>query len=136
MACDAAFTAERLVALRAGESARVGPYSVRFDGIKPVIGDNWSALEARLSATRGDDATILRPQQRFFAQPPTVTNESAIATVVDGQLYTVLGQADGTGRWQMRFWWKPFVTLIWSGGALIAFGGLLSLAGRVRKRRA
>jgi cytochrome c-type biogenesis protein CcmF len=32
-------------------------------------------------------------------------------------------------------WWKPFVTLIWLGGALIAFGGLLSLVGRVRRER-
>jgi cytochrome c-type biogenesis protein CcmF len=136
MACDAAFTAERLVALRAGESARVGPYRIRFDGIRPVIGDNWSALEARLSATRGDDTLVLRPQSRFFANPPTTTNESAIATVLGGQLYTVLGQADGTGRWQMRFWWKPFVTFIWLGGALIALGGLLSLVGRLRRRTA
>ena len=136
MACDAAFTSERLVALRAGESARVGPYRVRFDGIKPVIGDNWSGLEARLTATDGPNTEVLRPQQRFFAQPPTVTNESAIATVLGGQLYTVLGQADGTGRWQMRFWWKPLVTLIWFGGALVAVGGLLSLAGRLRRRRA
>ena len=136
MACDAAFTAERLVALRAGESATVGPFRVHFDGIKPVIGDNWSALEARLTATREDAVTVLRPQQRFFANPPTLTNESAIATLFGGQLYTVLGQSDGAGRWQLRFWWKPFVTLIWLGGALVAFGGALSLGGRLRKRRA
>jgi cytochrome c-type biogenesis protein CcmF len=135
MACDAAFTVERLVALRPTESATVGPYRVTFDGIKPAVGDSWSALEARLTATRGDDLLVLRPEQRFFAQPPTTTNESAIATVLDGQLYTVLGQPDGTGRWQMRFWWKPWVTLIWLGGALVALGGALSLAGRLRKRR-
>ena len=135
MACDAAFTSERLVALRPTESAIVGPYRVTFDGIKPIVGDSWSALEARLTAVRGADMRVLRPQQRFFSQPPTTTNESAIATVLDGQLYTVLGQADGTGRWQLRFWWKPWVTFIWLGGTLIAIGGALSLVGRLRKRR-
>ena len=30
----------------------------------------------------------------------------------------------------MRLWWKPFVTLIWLGGALIALGGALALFGR------
>jgi cytochrome c-type biogenesis protein CcmF len=30
-------------------------------------------------------------------------------------------------------WWKPFITLIWLGGILIAFGGTLSLIGRVRR---
>ncbi|BCA61886.1 cytochrome C biogenesis protein CcmF [Sphingomonas sp. HMP9] len=135
MASDSAFTKETLVAVRAGEPARVGPYTVTLDGISPVIGENWSALEARLTATRGSSASILRPQLRFFANPPTSTNESAILTVLDGQLYTVLGQPDGQGRWQLRLWWKPFVTLIWFGGVLIALGGALSLLGRVRRER-
>jgi len=30
----------------------------------------------------------------------------------------------------VRLWWKPFVTLIWLGGVLIAFGGALALVGR------
>jgi cytochrome c-type biogenesis protein CcmF len=137
MACDAAFTQETLVAVRIGEPHRAGPFSVTLDGIKPVVGPNWSALEARLSARRGADGAVfyLRPQSRFFANPVTVTSESAIATRWDGQLYTVLGEPDGTGRWQLRLWWKPFVTLIWFGGALVAIGGALSLLGRLRRER-
>jgi len=135
MACDAAFTSETLVAMRPGEPARVGPWRVTLDGIAPVVGDNWTALQARLSATRGDQGVTLFPQQRFFSDPATTTSESAIATRIDGQLYTVLGQADAEGRWQVRLWWKPFVTLIWLGGALVALGGALSLVGRVRRGR-
>ena len=72
---------------------------------------------------------VLRPQVRYFTTPATTTNESAIATRWNGQLYTVLGALGDDGRWQLRLWWKPFVTLIWLGGAMIAFGGLLSLVG-------
>ena len=135
MASDSAFTTERLVAARVGEPIAVGPYRVTLNGIKPIVGENWSALEARLSIARGDDLAVLRPQQRFFADPATTTNESAILTVWDGQLYTVLGQPNGDGRWQVRLWWKPFVTLIWFGGALVALGGALSLLGRWRRGR-
>ena len=135
MACDSAYTAETLVAARVGQPVRVGPYVVKLDGIKPVVGENWSALEARLGATRDGDRIVLRPQSRFFSDPVTTTSESAIATEWDGQLYTVLGQPDGQGRWQLRLWWKPFVTLIWLGGALIALGGALSLVGRWRRER-
>src|SRR3546814_4134861 len=103
MASDAAFTKETLVAARVGEPHRVGPFSVTLEGIRPVVGDNWSALEAKLVARRGEGAPIvLRPQSRFFSAPPTVTSESAIATRLDGQLYTVPGQADDQGRWQFR----------------------------------
>jgi len=135
MASESAFTQERLVAARIGVPVQVGPFRVTLDGIAPAIGPNWSALEGRLTAVRGEGGTpfTLRPQQRFFANPPTTTNEAAIATRIDGQLYVVLGQDNGDGRWQLRLWWKPLVTLIWLGGALIALGGALSLVGRVRR---
>ena len=135
MASDSAFTKTTLVAASVGVPYAVGPYQVTLDGIKPVVGDNWSALEARLSARRGDGVAVLRPQSRFFANPVTTTSESAILTTWDGQLYTVIGQPDEAGRWQLRLWWKTFVTLIWLGGALIAFGGALSLTGRWQRAR-
>ena len=136
MAVSSAFTIERLVAVGVNEPVTVGPYTVVLRGISPVIGENWSALQARLEVTRGSGSvTALFPQQRFFSDPPTTTNESAILTVADGQLYTVLGQAGDNGRWQLRLWWKPFITLIWFGGALIAIGGTLSLIGRWRRER-
>jgi cytochrome c-type biogenesis protein CcmF len=137
MASDSAFTRETLAVLHQGESRAVGPYVVTMTGIRPVIGPNWSAVAADLRITRGEGGTpfVLSPESRFFASPPTTTNESAIATRLDGQLYTVLGQPDGEGGWQVRLWWKPFVTLIWLGGALIAFGGFLSFLGRIRRRK-
>ncbi len=137
MAASSAFTKETLVARGVDEPAFVGPYRVVLRGIRPVVGANWTALEARLEIRRGDgEPTLLAPQSRFFSNPPTTTNESAILTAADGQLYTVLGQPDGKGRWQLRLWWKPWVTLIWLGGALVALGGALSILGHwLRDRR-
>ncbi len=136
MASDSAFTQERLVAAAPGEHQRVGPFDIRFDGIKPVVGDNWSAVQGHLTVARGGGAAfVMRPEQRFFANPPTETSEAALATYWDGQLYAVLGRDDVGGRRQLRLWWKPFVTLIWGGGALIALGGAIALLGRVRRRR-
>jgi cytochrome c-type biogenesis protein CcmF len=136
MASESAFTKERLVAARIGETVAVGPYSLRFDSVEPVAGPNWTAIEAKLTARRGTGAPfVLLPQARMFSAPPTETSEAAIATRLDGQLYTVVGKPDGAGRWQLRLWWKPFVTLIWLGGAMVAFGGFLALVGRVRRER-
>jgi len=134
MACDGAFTRERLIALPPGQSVDIGPYRVRFEAVDPVAGPNWTAIEATLVAERGGSTFTLHPQARTFSSPPTETSETAIATRIDGQLYTVLGRPDGHGRWQLRLWWKPFVTLIWLGGAMIAVGGFLSLIGRLRRR--
>jgi cytochrome c-type biogenesis protein CcmF len=136
MASDSAFTQETLVATRVGEPQRVGPFTITLDKVTPAVGDNWSALEGRLSVRRGEGTAVeLRPQSRFFANPTMTTSESAILTRWNGQLYTVLGAQDAQGRWQLRLWWKPFVTLIWLGGGLIAFGGALSLIGRLQRAR-
>jgi cytochrome c-type biogenesis protein CcmF len=133
MAADSALTTEKLTAAKPGETVEVGPWLVRFENVSPVAGPNWTAVEAELHASRGGGVHILRPQSRFFTDPPTETNESAIQTLMSGQLYTVLGKGDADGRWQLRLWWKPLVTLIWLGGVLIGFGGLLAFAGHARR---
>ena len=146
MASESAFTSERLAAVAPGGTERVADWTVRLDSVDPVAGPNWTAVEARLSVARGDEEpTILAPQARNFWAPPQATSESALLTRWDGQLYAVIGDragvdADGRERWQLRIWWKPFVTFIWYGGLLVALGGVLAIAGRVqvdlRRRRA
>jgi cytochrome c-type biogenesis protein CcmF len=80
---------------------------------------------------KGGTSTEIRPQSRNFWSPPQQTSESALVSRWNGQLYAVIGGEAEDGRWQLRLWWKPFVTLIWFGGLLIGFGGLLALIGRV-----
>ena len=130
MAANAAFTVERLAIAQPGDILSVGPWQVQLQSVVPTAGQNFTAVEAELRATRGGDIITLSPQTRYFSDPPTATNESAIRTFWNGQLYTVVGKQDVSGAWQLRLWWKPFVTLIWAGGALIALGGALALVGR------
>ena len=146
MASESAFTSERLAAVAPGDSVEVSDWTLTLESVDPVAGPNWTAIEARLAAARGDEEpTILSPQARNFWSPPTPTSESALITRWDGQLYAVIGDsagvdAAGNQRWQLRVWWKPFVPFIWYGGLLISLGGLLSIWGRLavdlKRRRA
>jgi cytochrome c-type biogenesis protein CcmF len=138
MAMNAAFTSERLAIAKPGDRLSVGPWLVELRDVTPTAGKNWTALEARLDASRGQGLVTLKPQTRYFTDPPMETNEAAIDTFWNGQLYTIVGKSDPSGGWQLRLWWKPFVTLIWAGGGLIGLGGALALLGRlwrVRRRR-
>ena len=140
MAANAAFSSERLAIANPGELLTVGPWTVMLAGVTPTAGKDWTAIEAELRATDGSRTVTLAPHSRYFPDPPTETSESAIKTFWNGQLYTVVGKQDASGAWQLRLWWKPFVTLIWAGGALIAIGGALALLGRLwrlfwRRRR-
>jgi cytochrome c-type biogenesis protein CcmF len=134
MASDSAFTVEKLAAVRPGDIVEAADWKLRLVQISPIAGDNWTALQADMEVSRnGGPPVILHPQSRFFASPPTTTTEAALLTRWNGQLYVVLGQEADQGRWQLRIWWKPFVTLIWLGGGLIALGGALALLGRERR---
>jgi cytochrome c-type biogenesis protein CcmF len=135
MAANAAFTSERLAVIKPGETLTVGPWLVLLKDVSPTAGKNFTALQAELRATNGELIKVLKPETRYFSDPPTETNEAAIDTFWNGQLYTVIGKPDPSGGWQVRLWWKPFVTLIWAGGALIALGGAVALLGRVWRRR-
>ena len=135
MAANAAFTSERLAIARPGEQLSVGPWLVQLQDVTPTAGKNWTAIEAQLQASRGSGLVILKPETRYFSDPPTETNEAAIQTFWNGQLYTVIGKEDPSGGWQLRLWWKPFVTLIWAGGAVIAIGGALAMGGRLWRMR-
>ena len=131
MASESAFSVEKLVAVRIGDTTEVGPWKVRLERIEPVAGPNWTALEAKMTARYiGGNAIEADPQSRSFWAPPQQTSESALITRWNGQLYAVLGEEADGGRWQVRLWWKPFVTLIWLGSLLIALGGVLALIGR------
>jgi cytochrome c-type biogenesis protein CcmF len=140
MASESAFSEETLAAVEVGGSADVGPWNIVLTEVSPTAGPNWTALEGRLLASYdGGTAIEVNPQSRNFWAPPQETTESALATRWNGQLYAVVGREAGDGRWQLRLWWKPFVTFIWYGGVLVALGGVLALIGRVMadlKRRA
>jgi cytochrome c-type biogenesis protein CcmF len=136
MAAESGFSKETLTALAPGESAVVAGWKVQLEDVKPVVGDNWVAVEGQMVASKNGDMFELGPQSRQFFKPEMQTSEAALLTRWNGQLYAVIAQPDqeGDGRWQVRLWWKPFVTFIWYGGLLIALGGAISLLGRMFRR--
>jgi cytochrome c-type biogenesis protein CcmF len=145
MASESGWSSEKLAAMRVGETVEIAGWKAKLDDVRPAVGDNWVALEGILSVRRGDDAQIMRPQSRQFVNPTQQTSEAALLTRWDGQLYAVVAappEGEIPDRWQVRLWWKPYVTLIWYGGLLIALGGAMALLGRsglvakLRRRKA
>ena len=136
MAAESGFSSETLTALAPGENAKVAGWEVKLNDVNPIAGDNWVAVEGDMVAAKNGNEFALHPQSRQFFTPPMQTSEAALLTRWNGQLYAVIAQPDqeGDGRWQVRLWWKPFVTFIWYGALLIAFGGAISLFGRMFRR--
>ena len=108
---------EALVSMRVGDAIEMGPWRAELMDVRPVAGPNWTAVEATLDVRRnGAPVAVLTPQSRMFVAPSQETTESASrAGWMGGELYSVVGKPDGTGRWQIHLWVKPLVRLIWSG---------------------
>jgi cytochrome c-type biogenesis protein CcmF len=136
MAAESGFSSETLTALAPGENAKVAGWEVKLNDVNPIAGDNWVAVEGDMIAAKNGNEFALHPQSRHFFTPPMQTSEAALLTRWNGQLYVVIAQPDqeGDGRWQVRLWWKPFVTFIWYGAILIALGGAIALLGRMGRR--
>jgi cytochrome c-type biogenesis protein CcmF len=69
-------------------------------------------------------------EKRVYDSSKVSTTEAGIQTFGLSQLYISLGEVHNNQHAIVRLWWKSYVTLIWIGAMIMAFGGALSLFDR------
>ncbi|MCX7889137.1 MAG: heme lyase CcmF/NrfE family subunit [Rhodobacteraceae bacterium] len=122
---------EAIVALARGQSAEAGGYTFTLTDFSQSRRDNFEAERATFAVTRdGAPVTTMTAERRFFPQTGRVTTEAAIVARGLSNLYVSLGDPAGEGSRAVRIYHHPLVLLIWFGPALMALGGILSLADR------
>jgi cytochrome c-type biogenesis protein CcmF len=131
MTGSAAWKSESVKTMRLGESVTLGDFSYRFDAVDPIKGPNYLAERATFSVTRdGKPYTTLHPERRQYEVQETPTTEAAIESSLRGDIYAVIGDRTGPQAWTVRIYHQPLVPWIWTGGLLMALGGLVSLSDR------
>jgi cytochrome c-type biogenesis protein CcmF len=126
-----AFTAERDVALAQGQSAQLGAYEFRFEGIRSVEGPNYSGVGGTVIVTRhGAPVAVMHPEKREYWVQHTVTTASAIKMYYTSNILVALGQDLGNGRWSLRLQVRPLVMFIWLAAFIMATGGMLAISDR------
>ncbi len=126
---------EALAVMGPGEVMKVGPYTLRFDGITKEQGPNYTASRAHIALMNGDKVqTMMTPEQRIYPAEGQDMANTAIRTTGVQDLYLALGDDRGNGRWTLRAYVSPLAPFIWLGALVMALGGLLSLVGRLRAR--
>jgi cytochrome c-type biogenesis protein CcmF len=94
-------------------------------------GANFQFQRAHLTVTRdGKPVTVLEPERRFYPVQRQGTSETAIRTNLFGDLYSAMGDPDGTGAYVLRLYYHPLVPWIWGGALIMALGGMVSLSDR------
>lgn len=126
------FGTENVLIMRAGDTVKVQDYTLRFDGLRPLTGPNFTENRGTFTLldSSARDLGRIEPSKRFFPARQMPTTESGIRTLWFSQVYVALGDEPGDGSVVVRIWWKPQVTLIWYGALVMMLGGLFSLADR------
>ena len=131
-----ALNVQRELALRPGQQAELGGYSLTLLQVAPYQGPNYQAERASIALQRdGHDQGQLHPERRLYLRGQLMT-EAGIARRWHGDLYAALGEPLGDGAWALRLHYKPMVRWIWSGAILMSLGALITAtAARLRRRK-
>ena len=125
------YETERDLRMAPGESAELGGYSFRFEGVREVRGPNYAAARAAIVVQRdGAPVARLEPEKRIYLVQQNPMTEAAINAGISRDIYVSLGDSVGNGAWTVRIHIKPFIRWIWFGCLMMAFGGLLAASDR------
>jgi cytochrome c-type biogenesis protein CcmF len=117
------------VRMNVGDTATVGGYVFRFNGVKEAAGPNYNAARGELEVSRNGAALrTMFPEKRIYTATQQAMTEADIATGLFRDLYISLGEPVSGGAWSVTILYKPFVDWIWGGAALMALGGLLAVS--------
>jgi cytochrome c-type biogenesis protein CcmF len=125
------FQTEVITSVEPDQTVQVGKYAVRFEGVEPRKGPNYieNVMQFTVTAPDGKSQTM-EPAKRLYTTRQMPTTEAAIVTVGLSQLYISPGEVEDNGALIVRFWFKPFVTLIWLGPLAMVLAGAVSLSDR------
>jgi cytochrome c-type biogenesis protein CcmF len=127
-----AWGAERIVAIKAGDTLEIAHYRVTFDGLFNRPGPNYRDVVGHFTVRRagGEVVGVMEPTRRTFPARSMSTTEAALMTRGASQLYLSLGDENPDGTVPVRLYFKPEVMLVWLGAVLMFVGGGLSLSDR------
>jgi cytochrome c-type biogenesis protein CcmF len=119
-----------------GDSVKVGQYELRFQSLYQTPGANYDAQGGVFEVKDGQGRIICqpKPQRRFYPASNQVQSKVALCFRPLDDLYVVMAEPqtgeNGVMSWQVRFFYNPWVRLIFFGPLLMALGGVLSLCDR------
>jgi len=119
------------VRMQIGDTTMAGGYLFRFTDVTDVKGPNYTATRATFEVTRdGKKVATMTPEKRLFTVQNMPMTEAAIDRGFTRDLYLALGEPVNRTTWIVRVQHKPFVSWIWGGCLIIAFGGLMAALDR------
>jgi cytochrome c-type biogenesis protein CcmF len=126
-----AWQSEKIVPMKAGDTAEIAGYRVTLKGIETRRGPNFGEEAGVFEVPReGRTPLLLEATKRLYDAPRQPTTEAGIHAALSGDLYIILGDAQTDGSFAVRLYFNPLVRFIWLGAVLMFIGGAFSLSDR------
>jgi cytochrome c-type biogenesis protein CcmF len=128
---SSAWSEEKTVTGRSGQSFDIAGYTIALDAVREVRRPDYTATRADMRLLRdGRQITELHPEKRLYLVENGAQTKVAIRTDLLSDVYAVIGDAEPGGGHVLRLYHNPLVPWIWLGAATMALGGLVSLSDR------
>ncbi|MFM8410512.1 MAG: heme lyase CcmF/NrfE family subunit, partial [Alphaproteobacteria bacterium] len=118
------FKVEKQQGLEPGGTVDIGPYTLRYDGVRTESDPHVDKTLAQVFVTRDDKPVgTLEPEKRFYKRTKQPTTEVAIWSTMGSDLYVVLGSYDPpTKSAVLQVFLNPLMSWMWLGGVVMALG--------------
>lgn len=125
------------VRMLVGDQFEMAGYRFKLFNVRVVEGVNYHAEEAEIDVSEGTGKFLqtLKPQIRIYKIQTMALPKAAIDANAFRDIYITLSESVGEHAWGLRFSFKPFVRWIWTGGILMALGGMVSAVRRWKNTR-
>ncbi|MEM9289219.1 MAG: heme lyase CcmF/NrfE family subunit [Pseudomonadota bacterium] len=126
-----AWESEDIRVVQIGDSFEMAGYTLTLRDVREFEGPNYISTQANILLEKNNtEVGVLRPEKRVYPVAGIPTTEAALDNGILRDMYVVIGDAQLTGGWALRTYYKPLANWIWGGAIIMALGGALSLSDR------
>jgi cytochrome c-type biogenesis protein CcmF len=124
-----AFNRDVQMEMGAGQSIKIGPYTVLCQNFDRLANNNFESERATLEVFRnGKSEMMLYPERRLFLASQVPETMVAVQTTPIWDLYIVYaGRSPETGKPVIHAYLNPLVKWIWFGGVVLVLGTILAM---------
>ncbi len=124
------YSVEREATLQRGQDLKIGPYKVRFDGLKGAQQPTHFRVEGQFRVfNNGHDLGTLNPALKFFPSQQSPIGRAVHRSTLSEDLYVILSGFSEIEQNQatLKVLVRPLVIWIWIGGFVMALGTVVAI---------
>jgi cytochrome c-type biogenesis protein CcmF len=127
-----AWKVEKIQVMKPGDAVAIGSFSFAFEGARAIEGPNYAGTRGTFTVSRDSKPfVVLEPEKRVYNVQGMPTTEAAIQPTFWGDLYVVIGDAEGSaGAYVTRLYFNPLMAWLWAGVCIMVLGGFISISDR------